>query len=407
MTKTQVGLYETLKERGVERELAFPASEYQRRLAAVQAAMRQRGIDLLIASNAANCCYLSGYDSCMPPAYGVLLVPADGEMTLHCAEIEAPVAMYHSIIDDMVMFDWYNADDTATELAGLLKDRGYETSTIGIEMANLESFASGAYDTASYLRLVELLPQAEFVDGSELVLDQRIIKTEAELEYMREAGRITEVALNASIEATHEGVNENAIAAAAYNAAALAGSEVMSIDPMILTGPRSGLMPHLPYRRHMVGAGDVVYMEYSGTYWRYNAPSMRSTVIGPAGPRLEKLAATSIEVLSAVMREAAPGRTGHDVASAVAPLWEQTPGAFFHGGYAYAIGMGSQPTWTEAPVYIAIGAERELEPGMCFHVPINPVYPGEFGVGFSESIVITSSGCEQLTPKRPCELVVR
>ena len=180
-----------------------------------------------------------------------------------------------------------------------------------------------------------------------------------------------------------------------------------TIDPMLMTGYQTGLAPHIPYRRHQVNAGDIVYLEMTGTYWRYNAPMMRSWVIGTPDPRQEALADASIEVLNTIIAEAAPGRTGDDVAQIAAKVWDKVPGIWFHGGYGYAIGMALQPSWTEQSVYIAEGAERQLEPGMCFHLPQIVCYPGEFGVGFSESIVITEDGCDLLTPGTDQSLVTR
>ncbi|MDQ2701041.1 MAG: Xaa-Pro peptidase family protein [Actinomycetota bacterium] len=401
-------LYEILKDKGVEKELAFPAEEYFRRMARVQERMADQGIDVLCCFNIASSCYLTGYDSHMAPTYQVTVLPVKGAPIFTCAELEAPVVNFHAVIEDVRVFDWTKASDTATSLAELLIELGHSTDKIALELKNDENFAVGrACDAFTYMKLTELLPGADFVDGTRLVLEERLIKTEQELDYMREAGKMTWAALQASLEVTEDGVNENVIAAAAYHGATTAGSELMSIDPMLITGPRTGLMPHIPYRRHVVNAGDLVYMEYTGTFWRYNAPSMRSAVIGTPSARQQELADVSIEVLNTIIAEARPGRSGDDVAQIAGKLWEKVPGSWFHGGFGYAIGMALQPSWTEQAVYIAEGAERELEAGMCFHLPINPMYPGEFGLGFSESIVITEDGCEVLTPGLDLELVVR
>ena len=215
---------------------------------------------------------------------------------------------------------------------------------------------------------------------------------------MRRAGELTWAGIEAAIAATHEGVSENAIAAGAYQGAVGAGSELMSIDPMLMTGKQTGLIPHIPYRRHVVERGDVVYLEMSGTYWRYNAPMMRSWVVGEPSDRQRALSEAAIAVLETVIAEARPGRTGHDVAVIAAKQWEAVPGVHFHGGYGYGIGMAVQPSWCEQAIYIAEGADRELRPGMTFHLPMICCYPGDFGVGFSESIAITETGAEVLTP---------
>lgn len=401
-------LYEILLEKGVERELAFPEEEYRRRIANVQARMANERIDVLCCFNIASSCYLTGYDSHMAPTYQVTVLPVDGPPIFTCAELEAPVVNLHSIIEDVRVFDWTKASDTATWLGDLLIECGYERRKIAIELKNDENFANGrAADAATYIRLKEMLPDAEIVDGTRLVLEERLIKTEKEIEYMREAGKITWAALQGALGAAGDGVNENDIAGAAYQAGMHAGSELMSIDPMLMTGPRTGLAPHIPYRRRIVHRGDIVYIELTGTFWRYNAPSMRSAVIGPPSDKQKLLAETNIAVLDTVIEEAGPGRTGDDIAQIAAAHWKDTPGVFFHGGYGYAIGMAAQPSWTEQAVYIAEGAERELEPGMCFHLPMISFFPGEFGIGFSESIVITADGCELLTPGIDCHLVER
>ncbi len=70
--------------------------------------------------------------------------------------------------------------------------------------------------------------------------------------------------------------------------------------------------------------------------------------------------------------------------------------------------MGHQPTWTEAAHYIALGSQTLLQPGMTFHLPICTWVPAEkYGVGFSESILVTETGCEILGPGHRRELAVR
>jgi Xaa-Pro aminopeptidase len=391
--------YEILTEQGVEKELAFPPEVYFGRMEAVQKRMAAEGIDVLVCFNIASSCYLTGYDSHMAPTYQVTVLPASGKPVFTCAELEAPVVNLHAVTEDVRVFDWTQASDTAVWLADLLAELGFAESKIAMELKNDENFAVGrAADASTYITISERLPGAEIVDGTRLVLEERLIKSEAELQYMREAGKMTWAGIEAAIEVTHEGVNENVIAGAAYRGAMEAGSELMSIDPMLMTGAQTGLIPHIPYRRHTVNQGDIVYLEMTGTYWRYNGPMMRSWVIGEPSEKQRLLSDTNLAVLNTLIEEARPGRTGDDVAQIAKKHWEKTPGVWFHGGYGYAIGMALQPSWTEQSVYIAEGAERELEPGMCFHLPIISCFPGEFGVGFSESIAITDDGCEVLTP---------
>ncbi|HVM20839.1 MAG TPA: Xaa-Pro peptidase family protein [Egibacteraceae bacterium] len=392
----------------LEPALPFDRSEYDRRVEGVRARMREQGIDLLLVSNTSNWAYLTGYDTTMPSCYGIGLLPAEGELAVHTAELEVPCVLYNSYVTDVIVYEWYDARSTAEQLADALAARGYDGKTIGVEMGYPETFAIGAYDARSLKTLEQQLNHSTFVDATSLVLDMRMIKSTAELEQMRRAGMITWEGLKASLDAVAEGRSDQDVVAAGYQALMASGSELTSIDGMCMVGHRAGLGPHMPFKRTTLQQGDTVYLEYTGTYHRYNAPSMRSAVIGRPSAGVSRLADAAIETLQLLVSNIAPGRTGDDVARAAkAGLKPVADEAWFHGGYGYSIGLGMQPSWTEAAMYIAEGEERELRPGMTFHLPICIFVPRQYGTGFSESVVVTETGCELLTPGKACELAVR
>ncbi|HEX9044258.1 MAG TPA: Xaa-Pro peptidase family protein [Candidatus Limnocylindrales bacterium] len=390
----------------IESELAFPRSEYDRRLRRTRELMAERGLDLLLVSNTSNIGYLTGYDTTMPPGYTTLLVPASGDLTLHCSELEAPCMLLSGYVRDIKVFYWYEAQDTGTELAEILFERGFDGQRIGIEMGFAETFASGAFDTRSFLAIQQRLPKATYADETTLVMEVRLIKTEAELAYMRTAGTYTWAGLQAGLAAVREGGTDNEAIAAAYYGAISAGSELMSIDPMLMVGYRTGWMPHIPYKRTTLKRGDTAYFEMTGTHNRYNAPSMRSAVVGEPSADVRRLSDAAIRTLELLLATIRPGRTGDEIASIAQKGLDTVPEAFFHGGFGYSIGMSFQPTWTENPMYIAPGVTRELEPGMTFHLPICTWVPRQYGIGFSESVAVTASGCEVLTPGKDRFLTV-
>ncbi len=390
----------------IQPELVFSESEYERRLSAVRSLMDQEGVDVLLVSNTSNIGYLTGYDTTMPSGYTVLIVPRNGELILHCSELEAPCMLLNGWTKNIQVFYWYEAQDTGSDLARILLEQGFDGKTIGLEMGFAETFASGAFDTKSYLTLKDSLAKSKFADTTTLVMEVRLTKTEQELVYMRQAGDYTWNGLQAGLNAVREGVSENDVLASAYQALVSSGSELMSIDPMMMSGYRTGYMPHIAYKRKKLVAGDSVYFEFTGTHNRYNAPSMRSAVVGEPSAGIQRLADASIDTVNLLLDNIKPGRTGHDVAQIAKKGLAAVPEAYFHGAFAYSIGMSFQPTWTESPMYIADGIDRELKPGMTFHLPICIWVPGEYGVGFSESIVVTETGCECLTPNQDLHLTI-
>jgi len=391
----------------IPKELSFPEAEYTERLKKVRKLMAEEDMDVLLITNTPNKCYLTGYQTVMSHSYSCVIVPREGQLAMHLPEAETACALLTSVIDDLIVFDWYKFKDPGAQLGAILRERGFADKRIGIEMSSEDVWESGAMDVRTYLRLKELLPQAQLQDATNLVLKIRMIKSPAELDYMRKAGELSLKGAKAAIAAAEVGKTDNDMEAAAYYTMIGGGSEILSIDPMILTGYRSGWMPHNMYKRVPLKVGDSLYIEITGTYERYNAPNMRSAVIGYATDTVRRLSDATLHIVNLLLENIKPGRTGHEVAMEARKGFAPVESiAYFHGAFGYSIGLGFPQTWTEAPMYIADGIDRPLEPGMTFHLPICIWVPGKCGLGFSESVAVTETGCEILTPGNDRELVV-
>jgi len=407
MNEGPAGLLEQLTREPIPSEMPFPMSEYSERLRKVRQRMADQGIEVMLITNPPNTCYLSGYESLMSTGYSTLIVPLQGDLTLHLPELDIPSMLLNGWVRDLVVFDWAKPIEVTQQLADALMQRGFSASALGVEMGQAETFAWGAMDARSYLRLKELLPDARFLDATGLVQEVRLLKSPAELDCMRKAGEWTWLGLKASIEILAAGKTDNDLAAAAYAAMISAGSEVPSIAPIVLGGRRSGWAPHNMFKRYVLAKGDSFYLEYSGNYHRYNAPSMRGACIGEPSDDVRRMADASLATLEILFESIRPGRTGHDIAKeADKGLAGVGDDVYFHRGYGYAVGMGFPPTWTEAAMYIAEGIDRPLETGMTFHLPIGIWIPGKCGVSFSETVVVTDDGCALLTPGKGRELAV-
>ena len=64
----------------------------------------------------------------------------------------------------------------------------------------------------------------------------------------------------------------------------------------------------------------------------------------------------------------------------------------------YSIGINYPPDWGEGEIIsLQQNEDRVLQPGMTFHMPPLCLKYREFGIGFSETIVVTETGCERLS----------
>ena len=71
--------------------------------------------------------------------------------------------------------------------------------------------------------------------------------------------------------------------------------------------------------------------------------------------------------------------------------------AFFIENFGYSVGIGVPSIWGEDLIFIAEGVDEPLQPGMVFHTPLTIHVPGQRGVGFSETVLVTETGWESLT----------
>ena len=379
------------------KELAFPLAEYQARIVKVRSRLESMSVDLLLVTSPLNLCYLAGYNTFSVDLQACLLVPRQGGLVILVAAMNIPAALLTGWIDRIETYDWNERDCLPKRLASLVREHGLERGRLGMDLR------MPSLPVRLYQELRRLLPDAQFEDASELVFAVRQIKSSAELEYIRQAAKLTAAGLRASYHAVAPGRTDNDVARAGYNAMVSAGSEFFSVDPVVTSGFRSG-WAHTTFKRTPLRLGDVVFMEYGGCYQRYTAPMMRTVSIGKPSPAVRRTADAVRTTVELVIENARAGRTAGDVARAArkghATLDSEV---YFQEIYGESTGLSFPPSLVEGserPALIAEGIEQVLQPGMTFHLPIAMRLPGKFCVGLSETIAVTEADCEVLTEGR-------
>ena len=387
----QVEYLRQLRSGPIEKELPFTQGEYDERVSNVRAEMAADGLDGLIVMSPANLHYLSGYYTFSVSNLTALVLPTEGDAGVVTASCEIPAAVLSGWVEDVVSFGWDEGGLVASKVKAMLEDRGLGSKRVGIEMDR------GGPAPELVADLGRLLPNMSIVDASNLVTRVKKIKSAREVDYMREAGRMSVAGANASLKAIGPGVTDNELARVGYSTIIGAGSEFMSTDPIVTTGARAS-WHHTTFRRQPLNPGDVAFLEYSGCYHRYNAPIMRTGVLGEPSDEVRRIADAVEKTLNLVIENAKAGRTSHEVALAAHQGYAgMEEDMWFMGICGYSVGVGFPPTWADGAAFIAEGNEEVLQAGMTFHLPIMFRVPREFGVGMSETIAITDEGCEVLT----------
>ena len=381
----------------MSKEMAFSDEEYAGRLSRVREAMSTRGLDLLLVHSLPNICWLSGFQTPLSDWYHCLIVPLNGEMTLQCCDIE--LAMMNSRIGRIVGVLWERMDEAAADLARIIGDYGFQRRTIGVELRR-PGLNGWTLDT-----LRSALPDSQINDASDLIARLRAVKSLAEIACMRQAARITSTGIKAATAAVRPGVTDNMLCAAASEAMLAAGSEFFSISPIVRTGWRSGVV-HATCKRTPIEKGEPIFMEFGGVYQRYCAPLLRTAIIGKPSDTIRRFADAALLTLDILYDNVRPGRSVADVAREAAKGYAHLLSEIQTRGYhAYSVGISFPPVWVEHSIGIRDDAEDVLAPGMTFHTPRSLRVSGKFAVGFSETILVTETGCEILT-HHPRELAI-
>lgn len=377
---------EALAETLAQSELPFASDEYQARLDKVRHAMAQRGLDALLLTDPADINYLTGYHTFEVSVHACLVCTQE-RLVLQVASIETGAAVVTARVDEIIGYRWENLDEIITPLADLLTS---------CEQIGIDGWSSGLR-VGVMDALTNTLGKECFCEAGDLLDMIRIVKSSAELEMLSESARITAAGLEAAMAAIRPGMTDNDIAAAGAKALLENGSEFMSLQPIVTSGHRIGVI-HVNHKRHVIQPNEPVFLEFGAAYQRYTAPMMRTAVAGKPSAELTATRDLCRSLFESLCSHMKPGNTFDDAAKAadalLAPTRDQL---FFSGVFGYAVGAQFPPSWVEGTGYIAKGQTRTFEINMVFHLPLCLRVPGQWGVGLSDTVVITPGGAEPLT----------
>ena len=378
----RTALAETL----AQSELPFPAAEYQVRLEKVRKGMAEHGLDALLLTDPADINYLTGYHT-FEVSVHACLVCTQARLVLQVASIETGAAVVTARVDEIIGYRWENLDEIITPLADLLSP----CSKIGIDGWS-SGMRFGVIDA-----LMQTIGRERFSEAGVVVDAIRIVKSPAELEMLQESARITALGLETAMQSIRPGMTDNDIAAVGAKALLENGSEFMSLQPIVTSGHRIGVI-HVNHKRRVIQANEPVFLEFGAAYQRYTAPMMRTAVTGVPSPALSATRDLCRSIFEALCDAMRPGNTFDAAAQAadslLAPHRDQY---FFSGVFGYAVGAQFPPSWVEGTGFIAKGQARAFETNMVFHLPLCLRVPGQWGVGISDTVVVTENGAKPLT----------
>jgi Xaa-Pro dipeptidase len=378
----------------------FSEQELAERRVRTCTAMAGQSLDGLLMFRQESMYYLTGYDTFGYVFFQCLYLGADGRLMLLTRAPDQRQAQQTSVVEDIRIWVDGPEAEPAVELRDILTELGCRGKRLGVEYEAYGLTARNGKRLDAALDGV-----AQLVDASELVSRQRVVKSEAEIAYVRRAAELADDALDAAIDLAGAGEFEGDILAAMQGAVFRGGGDYPANEYIIGSGPGALLCRYFSGRRRL-DPQDQLTLEWAGAYRHYHAAMMRTIPIGRAPERQVEMHAVAVEALLAVERALEPGRLVGEAFDAHAVVLDRA-GYQAHrmNACGYSLGTTFSPNWMDWPM-LYHGNPVEVAPGMVFFCHMI-IFDSEAGLAMTlgRTSLVTERGAEPLSAKRP-DLIV-
>ena len=275
----------------------------------------------------------------------------------------------------------------------------------------------------NYSRVQHVLDDAKIVDISEKIKLIRSVKSEFEIDLIKEASKMVDTGIASVEEHLKEGMSEIELAGKVEAVMRSLGHQgtlhfrrfnhelhfghIMSgpdaAIPSFVASPTGGRGVSL---LHPQGAGfkkikrnEPLLVDYAGIYNGYIADETRIFSIGKIPQDLEDAHIASLEIQKAISNELSPGRTGRELfnlseAKGLLLGYENQLG----GPPGNKCGFVGHGVGLEIDDYPILGpVDHQIQPSMTIAIEPKMIYPGIGVVGIEDTFLTTTERAERLT----------
>lgn len=352
----------------------FSAQEMQGRQDKLRAKLAAADIDAAVFTSYHNICYFSGFLYCQFGRKYALVVDHDRATTVTAA-IDGGQPWRRSYGDNITYTDWQRGNyyRALSQLVGKSKRIGIEFDHVSLDF---------------HRQLQDAFPGVEFVDISETVMWQRVIKSPEEHDLIRTGARVADLGGAACAEAVAVGVAEHEVAMAATNKMIREiGSQFPFVELMdSWTWFQSGINTdgaHNPVTNKIVEAGDILSLNCFPMMFGYYTALERTLFCQYASEEHLRLWEINCDVHRRGLKLIKPGAKCSEIAEELNEVYREHDLLQYRSfGYGHSFGVLSHYYGREAGVELREDVDTVLEAGMVVSMePMIMVPEGQAGAG--------------------------
>ncbi|MGN0506843.1 MAG: M24 family metallopeptidase [Lachnospiraceae bacterium] len=340
----------------------------------VHSVLEQKKLDAVLVSDGYNMRYLSGFTG----ATGYLLITGNSRTLFTdsryttAAKAQAP---------DFTVVEVDSSRDYCAALNTVLEEEKIEV--LGFESQHVRY---SVYENLKERLHVKML----FPLKNELAA-LRKIKTAEEIDRMRHAEHIGDIAFEEVLHHIRPGVTEIEIAAKLEYIMKLNGAEKLSFETIVASGANTS-KPHAEPGEKVIEKGDFVTMDFGCVYQGYCSDMTRTIVVGKADKKQKEIYSTVLKAQTAVLDMLKPGMRGKEYDKVARDI---IYGAGYEGYFGHGLGHSVGLEIHENPRFSVI-EEEIIQPGMIMTVEPGIYIPEFGGVRIEDMVVMTEDGYENL-----------
>lgn len=268
--------------------------------------------------------------------------------------------------------------DTIKELCKKhkIKSIGFENETITLKAYNIYKEAANC----------------EFVPINSILTEMRNVKTNEEIQLIKQANRIAEKSFTELLNYIEIGKTEKELASLFDYLMAKNGSDGISFDTILLTGSHTSL-PHGVPSDNAIKEGDFILFDFGATCKGYHSDMTRTIAAGNATDEMKEMYNLVLNAQLAGISALKSGIKCADVYKAAYDILEEKKmGKYFRHSLGHGIGLDIHEGYNASPKSndtFKTNNITSIEPGIYI--------PDKFGIRIEDMCIVKENGCENIS----------
>ena len=261
----------------------FTKEEFSERKYKVVQELKKQNLDGLLIFRQESMYWLTGYDTFGYVYFQCLVLTSKGQLILLTRAPDLRQAQNTSIIKDIRIWIDNSKSNPTDDLKNILSELNLKKTNLGVEYEAYGLTGRNAIRLNSSLKNFTTL-----IDKSELISFLRVVKSPAEIVYVKKAAQLADRAMEAAWKYAHAGQNEAKILAEMQSAIFNGGGDYPANEFIIGSG-KNALLCRYQSEKRILDTVDQLSIEWAGTFKHYHSAMFRTIPIGKISDKQKKM----------------------------------------------------------------------------------------------------------------------